>query len=210
MGTVQCRPGRHRDEPGGRGHGARLHADAAEVMCALRSPQRPSGRSLPEQASAPRGAAATDAGVTIVEMLAAIFILGVGVMGVATLMVASARTAAVAEAERDASVLATGEIEIIRSLDYELIGIDPSADGYAPTVEDRPTVTEPADNRIRPVETIEIGTRSFKVERSVTWASVGDNREAYKIVRVVVSWESNVGVRSHTVQTGLHEGLFDA
>lgn len=155
-----------------------------------------------------REAAKGDAGVTVVEMMVASFLLGLGVLGVTALLVSSARTAAIAEAQNDASALATGELEIVRSYNYELVGIDPSSDGYAAEVDDRPTVTERDGNLVDATEKVELDDTVYLIERSVTWATVGSNREAYKIVRIVVSWDTNVGVRSLTVQTGLHEGLF--
>ena len=157
-----------------------------------------------------RDAVRSEAGVTVVEMMVASFLLGLGVMGVAALLVTSARTAAIAEAQSDASALATGELEIIRSFDYALVGIDPSSDGYLPSVEGRPTVTESEGNLVEARDKLEVDGTVYGIERSVTWATVGADLEAYKIVRITVEWESRAGVRSLNVQTGLHEGLFGA
>lgn len=179
-----------------RGHAVASRADAAQVMSAPRPP---------EPVDRPRRG---EAGVTVVEMLAAVFVLAIGVMSVSALLVTSARTAAIAEAQSDASALATGELEILRSYDYALIGIDPSSEGYAPSFEDRPTVTEEDGNLVQAQDKVEVDDTVYGITRSVTWATVGENREAYKIVRIDVSWESRAGSRSVTVQTGLHEGLF--
>ncbi len=165
-------------------------------MSALRAPEQVDHR--------PR----SEAGVTVVEMMAAVFVLAIGVMSVSALLVTSARTAAIAEAQSDASALATGELEIIRSYDYGLIGIDPSSEGYTPSFEDRPTVTELDGNLVQAQDKVEFDDTVYGITRSVTWATVGDNREAYKVVRIDVFWESRAGSRSVTVQTGLHEGLF--
>lgn len=174
-------------------------------MSALRRPQHAQGQPGPS-----RDARQGEAGFTIVEMLVASFILGLGIMGVAGLIVASSRNAGMAETQNDASALANGELEIIRSLDYDFVGIATSADGYVREVDGLPTVSEAAGNLVEPYNKVSVDDQTFVIERSVTWATVSDNREAYKIVRIVVFWETTAGSRSLTVQTGLHEGLFGA
>lgn len=139
-------------------------------------------------------------------MLVASFILGLGVVGVASLMVASSRLGAVASADRDAAAVASAELEIVRSLAYETIGIATTAEGYVASVDDRPTVTESGDNVVEPVGVMTLGDTDFELARSVVWASVGSDDRAYKIVTIDVSWMTSSGVRSVTVRTGLHEG----
>lgn len=143
-------------------------------------------------------------------MLVASFVLGLGVMGVATLLLTSARTASVAEAQRDATTVVSGELEIIRSLDYANVGIESSAKGYLPEVDGRPTVTETGKNLVEPLGQVTLDNVVFEIERSVTWASVGTDTRAYKIVVIDVVWAASSGQRSLTMQTGLHEGLAGA
>jgi len=142
-------------------------------------------------------------------MMVASFLLGLGVVGVAALLVASSRTAAVAESHNDASALAAGELEVIRSFDYELVGIEPRSDGYISSFEDRKTVTETGGNLVEARSKVEIDDTVFEIHRSVTWAVVGKDEQAYKIAVVIVEWETHAGRRSLRVQTGLHEGLED-
>lgn len=168
-------------------------------MSSLRRSARPSG--------APHRNLHADDGVSIVEMLIASFVLGLGVMGVATLLVAGARTASIAEAQRDATAVTSGELEILRSLDYDTVGIDPSAKGYAPEVDGLPTVTEIGKNLVDPLGEVTVDGVVFNIERSVTWAKLGSDARAYKIVVVEVIWDTQSGQRSLTMQTGLHEGL---
>ncbi len=151
-----------------------------------------------------------ESGVTIVEMLVATFILGVGVMGAASLFVASAESASVSRSQADATDIATGDVEEIRSWPFDAVGIDVTADGYVPVVEGRQTVSEPTDNRVEPTETVERDGVEFEVDRSVTWARVGADRQAYKIVTVTVTWQAHGGERSVTVQTGRFGGADDA
>lgn len=149
---------------------------------------------------------APDRGVTVVELLMASLIVGLGVMGVSGLFVASARSTAVAEHQADATDIATGELEIIRSLPYEDIGIATSAPGYVPTVDGRPTVTETGANLVAPVGVVSRRGVDFQIERSVTWITAGVSDRSYKLVVVTVDWETEDGQRSIRLQTGVYEG----
>ena len=149
----------------------------------------------------------SDRGVTVVEMLVATFLLGVGVMGVAALFVASARSVAVADRQADATDVASGELEIIRSMAYDEVGIASDADGYVPTVDGRNTVTEPGLNLVLPLgSTLRDGT-TFDIERSVTWAPAGATGQEFKTVIVTVRWDSSAGERTVTIQTGLYQAV---
>jgi hypothetical protein len=152
----------------------------------------------------------SERGVTIVEMLIATFILGVGVVGAASLFVASAESVSVSRGQADATDIATGEVEVIRSWPYETVGIDVASDGYVPTVDGRQTITEPSGNRVEPNEIVERDGVDYVIERSVTWAVVGADPQAYKVVTVTVTWQAPGGERSVTVQTGRYEGADDA
>lgn len=182
-------------------HGRPRLVDAVAVMSVLRRP--PAGATPRDTSSGLRA----DDGVTIVEMLVSSFVLALGVLGVAALLSHSARTVAQADVQRDATSIATGELEIIRSLDYDMVGIEASAVGYTPTVEGLPTVTEAAGNLVEPVTKVVVNGVTFQIERSITWASIDSNRTAYKVAIVVVEWESPSGRQSISMQTGLHEGL---
>lgn len=151
-----------------------------------------------------------DAGVTVIEMLVASFVLGLGVMGVAVLLISSARTASLAETQSDASALARSELEIIRSFDYSEVGIATGASGYVPTFDGLPTVTESAGNLVEALDKVAIDETTFGIQRSVTWATVGSDQKAYKIVVVIIEWSTPSGPRTLQVQTGLHQGLTDA
>lgn len=147
-----------------------------------------------------------DRGTTVVELLVASLLLGVGVLGVAGLFVASARSTSVVESQADATDIATGEIELIRSLPYEEIGIAVSAPGYQPQVDGRPTVTEAGGNRVFPTGTVSRDGIDFGIERSVTWIEAGTSGRSYKLVVIDVTWRTASGDRSVTLQTGLYEG----
>jgi len=165
---------------------------------------------LPGRGKGERSGGDSERGVTIVEMLMATFILGVGVVGAATLFVASAETVSVSRTQADANDIATSEIEVIRSWPYETVGIDLAADGYVPTVDGRQTVTGPSENRVVPIDVVDRDGVDFEVDRSITWAVVGADPQAYKIVTVTVIWQAPGGERSVTVQTGRFAGAGDA
>jgi len=48
---------------------------------------------------------------------------------------------------------------------------------------------------------------TFKVERSVTWATVGSDKQSYKILVVTVHWSAPAGERSVSTQTGRYEAV---
>lgn len=173
-------------------------------MSAVRS-DHPTDRSRPR-----RVGVHAEAGVTVIEMLVASFVLGLGVVGVAALLISSARTTSLAEVQSDASALARSELEIIRSFDYNEVGIATAADGYVPTFDGLPTVTESAGNLVEARGKVEVSETTFGIQRSVTWATVGRDEKAYKVVVVIVEWNTPAGPRTLRVQTGLHQGLTNA
>lgn len=144
--------------------------------------------------------------MTLVETMMATLVTAVGVAGVAGLLVTSARTASLAELQSQATDLASAELETIRSLDYDLIGIAPTAPDFVASVDGLTTVTVVGD-LIEPLEKVELDGEVFVIERSVTWVVVGADREAYKLVAVEVEFEGPSGRRQVVVQTGVHEGL---
>lgn len=157
-------------------------------------------------ASPLRSRAGSERGASIVEVLVSVFVLSIGVLGALSLLVSSSRAAGVADVRSAATDLAAAELETIRSLDYEIVGISIAASGYVPDVDGRPTVTE-ATNAVEPLgDVVREGTR-FSIQRSVVWETVGAERQAFKIVSVVVSWDSTAGRAEIELQTGLHPGL---
>lgn len=163
-----------------------------------------------DRARSRRARVSDEAGFTVIEMLVASFVLGIGVVGVAALLITSARTTSLAETQSDASALARSELEIVRSFDYDDVGIATTADGFVSKFDGRPTVTESAGNLVEARGKVEVAETIFGIQRSVTWATVGRDERAYKIVVVIVEWETPAGPRTLQVQTGLHEGLTDA
>lgn len=140
----------------------------------------------------------------------ATLILSLAVAGLSSVFVSSAETAAVARSQADATDIATSEIEIIRASAYQNVGISLAADGYVATFEGRRTVTEDDENIVLPRGSVDREGAQFVIERSVTWAPLQGNPEAYKIVTIVVEWEAFAGQRQVVLQTGIYEGADDA
>lgn len=139
------------------------------------------------------------------ELLVASLILGLGVMAVSALFVASDRSGAAAQIQIDATDLASAEIEIIRSLPYDQVGIATGAPGYEPEVDGRPTVTEAGTNSVVGKEEVKRGDNVFVVQRSVTWMKTEVSGSAYKLVVIRVWWETSSGSRNVELQTGVYE-----
>ncbi|MEL6983784.1 MAG: hypothetical protein AAFO29_15270, partial [Actinomycetota bacterium] len=88
-----------------------------------------------------------EAGTSIVEVMVATLLLAVGVLALLTSIGAAERATAAGDQRSIAVRLATGELEVLRSLRYAEIGIATGAAGYVPRFEGRSTVTE-AINRV--------------------------------------------------------------
>lgn len=198
--TLQCRPATDGDECGG----SRIRLSGRSCRGLMFSLQH--HRRTPRRAAARRSERPplrSERGVTLVEMLVASFILAVGIAGVATIFIASAESVAVVQGQADATDVATGEVEIIRSMPYGEVGISVAADGYEPVVAGRRTVTEAATNRVEPLGQVIRAGVDFRIDRSVTWEPIGGNPDGYKVVSITVRWDAPAGERSVAVQTGL-------
>ena len=161
-----------------------------------------------------RSALGADAGITIVEMIVATLILGVGIAGAATLLVGASNTAAVSGNRRTATEIGVEEIERIRSWPYGVVGIMRAAPAYVPTFERLPTVTETGENRLEPTGSETREGVDYDVARYVTWLPIEVNRvllpQGYKRLTIGISWTDSAG--DHTVwhETGLFESSDDA
>lgn len=175
-------------------------------------------------------------GLSLVEVIVATMIMGIGIAGAASVLATSSRTVAAADHRSQASSLATSEMESIRAMPYSLVRIDPTAVGYQASYGGRPTVTiataatdgpgldtgDPdidtlyddipvPDNlsfTVIPTSTIEVAGSDYTVIRHVTWAPVGSGASLDQFGYKVV----NIIVR-WTDSAGQHEiqqesGLF--
>ena len=153
------------------------------------------------------GRTEAEAGTSIVEVLVATALLSVGVLVVLASIGAAERATAAGERRSAAVRLASDELESIRSLRYDDIGIAPSSDGYVPRFEGRPTVSGSV-NRVEASGTTDDGATTFDVERHVTWSAidVGGARidDGFKLVTVVVAWSDPAGDHRIRHDTGIY------
>jgi hypothetical protein len=123
-------------------------------------------------------------GFTIVEVVMAMTVVAIGIVGVIGVMHGSFDLV-VANGDRSKAVgLATREIEALRAVPYEDLAVSPS------TVTRQDTV----------------GGVPFTVERGVTWARQGANDFAYKRGVVSVSWNDVGGAHSVHQETLYYPG----
>ncbi|MBV8984879.1 MAG: fibronectin type III domain-containing protein [Acidimicrobiia bacterium] len=160
-----------------------------------------------------RARADGEEGFTIIEMMVALMVLAVGVLGMAPLFLASLRTAALGANRARALALATRDVEAFHSVPYCQVGFGTSQPGFATTWTDPAdsstystvTISDPNANiggPSGPDETVAGVTYHFA--RYIVWAagkSPGGGTtytQAYKRVAVFVTWSDQAG--SHTAR----------
>ena len=113
----------------------------------------------------------------------------------------AARTAEAGELRTTASEIGVGEIERIRALPYDGVGIDPADPDHVSAFDGAPTVSNPGADLVDPRDAIDVDGSTFDVVRHVTWQpiDVGGSpvAEGFKAVAVSVSWTDATG--DHTI-----------
>jgi hypothetical protein len=146
--------------------------------------------------------------VSIPEVLVTTMLLALGVGAVVGTLGAAGEATASGRHQSVAAGLASGELEAIRAVAYDDVGIAPSDPGYVPRFESRNTVTE-AVNRVEPLDQVEVDGTTFDLRRHVTWSpiDVGPTRiaEGYKRLTVIVTWEDGTGDHRLRLDSGLYE-----
>ena len=149
---------------------------------------------------------ADDRGLSLLEVTVAIALLAMGVMATTSAVDSSSRAAGSGRYRTAATSVAERELETMRSLDYELIGLSPAAPGFVPDFDGHATVTaDPAV--ISPTDVVSDEGIDFDVTRHVTWAAVTSSEgftvdDAYKLLTVVVAWTDH-GSRSVRLDAGI-------
>ncbi len=184
------------------------------------------GETRPERRSANR-----ESGFSLVEVIVATMLMGIGIAGAASVLASSSRTAATASHRSQASHLAVAEIETIRAMSYDLVAIDPEAKGFEKEFDGRETVTsdelgEPATKKpailspigtaprsdiVMPYEEVKIADMTFTVFRHVTWAAAGPDtqtiKRSYKVINIIIRWTDSSGQHEVQQETGLFSGF---
>jgi prepilin-type N-terminal cleavage/methylation domain-containing protein len=156
---------------------------------------------------------ADDAGFTVVEVMVALMILAVGVLGMAPLFLTALRTAALGANRARALALATRDIEAFHSVPYCEAGFAASQTGYSATWTDPAdstsystvTISNPNANIGGPSGPDETAAgQTYHFARYLVWAtgkSPGGGTtyiQAYKRAVVVVTWSDQAG--NHTAR----------
>lgn len=136
-------------------------------------------------------------GVSLVEMLVSLLIIGIVLSALANTLISSSASARQNEGLTLATQVATEEVENLQALPWNKVGLYAGDPGYTATaLGGRPTVTIPAASPRDPLvpypsKTINRGMpapgRSYVVQTEVVWRRA--NR--YKEFRVRVSWTQN-------------------
>ena len=130
--------------------------------------------------------------MSLIEVVVALALMATGVMATISAMDGSTRAVAAVDHRSRAVLLAQAEVETLRSVPYEALGLSAAADGFQPTFEGRDTVTVAAQ-QVKPISD-EAGTGvTYRVERDITWENVSLSdgtavAAAAKRLTVQVSW----------------------
>ena len=137
---------------------------------------------------------ADDAGFTLVELMAALTILAVGVVGAVGVMGSSMRVAGTTGARSKGVAVATQQLETLRAIPYDQLVPAASGDSFT-TVERR------IENRVYTVKWV------VTLENEVTPGQTGTlSTGAYKKAFVWVSWTDEAGVHDVHQTTLIYPG----
>jgi hypothetical protein len=157
---------------------------------------------------APNRRADPEAGTSVVEMMVATLLLSVGALAVVASIGAAARATRAGELRSVAVQLAADELEAVRAVPFDQIGISTADPDYEIRFEGRRTVTETA-NRIEATGQIVIDQITFDLRRQVTWGAieVGGARieEGFKQVTIIVTWTDPSGSHEVRQDTGIYD-----
>jgi len=120
----------------------------------------------------------------MVELMVSLTILSIGIVGVLGVFNSSFAVAAGASSRSKAVSLATREMEAFRAMKYSEVVVS---------------------NTITTV-TVQVGGRTYTIEKAVTWLDEGTVSQAYKQATVVVSWGDNAGIHQVHQSTILYPG----
>lgn len=130
--------------------------------------------------------------MSLIEVVVALALLSTGVMATASAMNGSTRAVTAVDHRSRAVLLAQANIEQLRSIPYDSLGLSASATGFKPTFDSRETVTVSSAQTSPSSETSGAGI-TYHVERNITWEDVAllngsPVTGAAKRLTVIVSW----------------------
>lgn len=150
--------------------------------------------------------------MSLIEVVVALALMATGMMATISAMDGSTKAVTAVDHRSRAVLLAQADIEQLRAIPYDAIGLSASAEGFEPTFEGRDTVTVAAE-QVKPI-TDEPGVGiTYRVERHITWedVSLSDGTPvpgAAKRLTVMVSWPSGgLAVRLDSAVSPVRKGV---
>ncbi len=142
-------------------------------------------------------------GVTTAEVLVAGLLLSVGILATAQVVIGGLRASGTADRRTVAARVVDSQVERIRSLDYDTVGID-LADADAVGEFEGLTTVGSAMNPLDPVVEVAVDGTEYRVRRHVLAVPVGSDPDAYRRIVVIAGWSDDTGDHTHRVDTGLY------
>ncbi len=150
----------------------------------------------PEQSRAP-----SEQGFTLIELVASVFVLVIGIFGVSQVFIGTLRVEGSADVRARSTSIASREVEAMRSQPYTSVGLPTgSVPGTwtDPLNQSTYTVVFAAASSIAPTGSDMAGGVTVSIQRMVIWVASSPNAQAYKRVVAFVSWTDAAG--AHTVR----------
>lgn len=151
-----------------------------------------------------RRRAESDAGFTLIELMASLTLLAVGIVGVIGVMNSSFRVVGTATSRSKATAVATKYVEYLRSLTYKDVPVSTNVNDPYVTVSPKPG---------NPPTWETVGGQRFGVKYAVTWANEATPPQqgtatvaAYKKAVVWVSWNDTSGYHDVYQTTLIYPG----
>lgn len=144
-------------------------------------------------------------GFTIIELMAALTILMVGILGLAPVFIGAARSASAGMHRARALALATRDMEAYRSVPYCSLGF---STGTLPTV----VVSNPAPGLPPATGTETVNGIVYTFRRAIVWTSTQNlktsttDSNAYKVVTVTVNWQEGSRTQQARQNTVVYPG----
>src|SRR4051812_23575638 len=143
-----------------------------------------------------RRRATGEGGFTLLEMVAALTVLSIGVLATTQVFLGSLKTAGLGEARTQATAIATREVEALRAVPYATLGF--AAGTTSAQFEGADTVFVTGGTAVATSGPEVVDGQPFGIARYIVWAANGSTPHAYKRVVSVVSWSDEAG--THTVR----------
>lgn len=152
-------------------------------------------------------------GFTLVELTVTMSVMSVGVLGLLRVSLGSMTVSVGANARTTATAVASSEIEAMRAVPYDDLGIALGATGFRSSFEGASTVVVSDEvDQVEPTGSRVQDGLSFGVTRDVVWAAapLGISTEladtAYKRTVVQVSWTDQSGPHLVRQDAGVYPG----